>query len=147
MKSNRTTQYRKGFSTIETLVALALLGMLMLLVGKFATHVRGGLEQRRLAKVLQWELENGREIVGSWPVDQISQERIAHLPFSALVQSELDDLEWYSEVRAAPLELPNHQTNDMSVPALQIRLGLRGTYQEQQLRSNELSFWVLSDGR
>ncbi len=123
---------RKASSTMETVVAVVLLGSAIALVGSFVASVNQGLADRELSARIGWEIANAREIVGSWNPVAVTEERIEALPVAESITSRLPDAKWAAQV--TPITEP--------VAAWQVTLQLTCTYQGQAAAPEELTFWI-----
>ena len=123
---------RNGASLAEVLVAIALLGMATVAIGRFAVMTKQGLRQRELGTRLSTELLNARERIGSWPQEQLTVEQIGAIPFSAELAEQVDDLKWRAIVEA--VEEPTR--------ALRVTLKLECTLQGQSAQPQAITFWV-----
>lgn len=138
---------RTGISAMETVIAFVLLGVIVSSVGKFAAYVDRGVQDRRLALRLQWEIENAREVIGSWPLAEITTARIEKLAISSELAEVLSQPHWTAIVQ--PLVIsgqPNEaQPTPATVQAISVSLQLQAGYRGQQIKPVELVFWVLAD--
>jgi type II secretory pathway pseudopilin PulG len=165
--------YRLAFSTVETIVATVLLGIVVALVGQFSGSVRSGIRDRQLSQRLRWELENVREVISSWPVAEVTQERIETLAISSELEKELEEPRWVATIGTQPLlkiqkEKPSNQAGaeqtesqpdapqpDAPQPdaesesesellqATSVKLQLSARYKGQMIKPVELTFWLL----
>lgn len=127
-------RFQRGTSTVEVIVALAVLATAVVGVGRFAATTNRGLRERQLSSRIGWELTNAREQIGAWDPESVTPSRIESLPFSSGLTDELHDLQWQAEV--APLSAP--------AQALQVSLTLQCTFQGQTARPASLVFWLPS---
>lgn len=130
----RKPRLQRGTSTVEVIVALAVLATAVVGIGRFASTTNRGLRERQLSSRIGWELTNAREQIGAWVPEMITPSRIENLPFSSGLSDQLQDLQWQAEV--APITAP--------ADALQVILTLRCTFQGQTARPASLVFWVPS---
>jgi hypothetical protein len=125
-------QLRRGTSTAEVFVAIALLGTAMVGIGQFAVTTQQGLRQRELSTRLSAELLNARERIGAWPTEKITVERIEQLPFSAALAEQVDEPQWRASVESV----------SQPTSALRVTLRLHCTLQGQPAAPQALTFWV-----
>lgn len=125
---------RRAMSVTETVVAVLVLGVASGLVLRFAVQIKEGLQQRELSSRLTWELLNAREQIGSWSVKELTESRIAELPFSDDLSMQVSDLRW--EVELSEIDSP--------VDAKQVDLSLCCRYGGQEIKPRQLTFWVLA---
>lgn len=123
---------RRGTSTAEVLISITLLGLAVLGVGRFSGLMRKSLESRKQAALVEWELENAKQIIASWPVDTVSTQRIAQLSLNQNVASRIKDAAWQAKV--VPVEHP--------IPAVRVELRLVGEYNGQEIQPSDLVFWL-----
>jgi hypothetical protein len=125
---------RTATTTMEVVVAIALLAVAATLVGRFVGQVKQGLRDRELTARFEWELLNARERIGSWTADRITLERIQQLPISDALASRLKNARLAAAV----------QNIETPLPALQVTLGLEGELNGQAIQPAVLTFWVPS---
>lgn len=130
--TQRDIARRLGTSTVELLVALALLATATIGVGQLASRTKAGLRNRELSSRLNWELTNARETIGAWPLSEITVEKIEQIPISQSLQSRLADLRWEATVES--IQQP--------AKALQVVLSLHCMMEGQSARPVALTFWV-----
>ncbi len=123
---------RLGTSTVELLVALALLATATIGVGQLASRTKAGLRNRELSSRLNWELTNARETIGTWPLSEITVEKIEQIPISQSLRSRLTDLRWEANVES--IQQP--------AEALQVKLSLHCVIEEQSAQPVALTFWI-----
>ena len=116
----------------EVIVAIALLGTATVAIGRFAVMTKQGLRERELGTRLSNELLNARERIGSWPLEQITAERIEGLPFSKSLAEQVDDLKWRTFVESI----------SEPVNALRVTLKLECLLHGQTAQPQALTFWV-----
>lgn len=127
---------RRGvFNSMELIVALAVLTVAAVGIGRFVTSVHSGLRELEDQSRLQWELTNARERIGCWRVDHISRERIAQLPISSELSQAYSNLAWRARVQ--PIEEPHE--------ALQVELSMHGEYRGQPAVLSEITFWEFEE--
>lgn len=126
---------RAAFSITELVIAIILLSGAVVAVGQFVVQVKQGLRDRALSRQIGWEIENVREQISSWPLDDVTAARIAAVECSPALQAELDEVRWEAEV--LPLETP--------VRATQVTLRLQCTLNEQRAEPASLTFWIESE--
>jgi hypothetical protein len=123
---------RRGTSTLEVVVAIALLAAATTLVGGFVHQVKAGLRDRELSSRCNWELMNARERIGSWPVGQITLEQIQQISIS----KSLTD-----RVASAHLAATIQQI-EKPVPAKQVTLAIECELDGQTVQPSVVTFWV-----
>lgn len=124
--------HRRGYTVVEVLIAVVLLGLTVVMTARFVSSLNQGLRDRELQSRLAWEIENAREQIGSWPPAEITSERIAELKVSEAVQRRCQNAFWAAEL--SKIESPG--------TALQIALTLRCTMHGQAVEPQKLTFWV-----
>ncbi len=142
----------RGYTIAETVVALAILGFVLTGIGQFASYVNTGIDDLRLSKQIRWEIENARELIGTWPVERITTENIDQLLISARLSEELSDAKWKSSVAPASFSLSpssssssgssNADGTKIAIPAKTVTLQLQAQYKGQSISPVELTFWV-----
>lgn len=146
---------------MESVIVLILLVVIFASIGKFAAHVNQGIQRRWLALQLQWELNNAREIIGSWAVPEVTQSRIEKLGVSAELAELLENPRWSATVQpqllavgsidnqtGLPSPAPAAQSapsRSVTVPATAVRLQLQAGFLGQQIKPVELVFWLLAE--
>ena len=133
-RSQSGADQRSGVSSIEILVATALLATVITGIGRLAHTTHQGLRDRELAARLHWEIVNAREQVGTWAADQITAARIEALPFSPALTTQLDGLRWQAQVH----------TITEPATALQVTLAIHCMVESQAAEPATLTFWVPS---
>ncbi len=123
---------RSAATSVETIVATVVLGIAVVVVGKFSFHTHQGLQQRDLSTHIRWEIANARETIGSWSAENITSQRIEGLPISSVIQTQLTDARW--QVSLTDITEP--------VAAMRVQLALVGEYRGQTIRPSQLVFWV-----
>jgi hypothetical protein len=136
MSANSTRALRKAFSTLELIVALALLTSVVASVGKYASYVQRGIRDRQLAQQLHWELVNTRELIASWKIAEVTKQRIESLPISAQLVEQLTQASWLATVE------PESAVAAFSSDVLAVTLQFRANLRDQAIRPLELKFWV-----
>lgn len=123
---------RRGTTTAETLIAIVVLGVAASAVGKFASTMATGLDDRELSAKIGWEIANAREVIGSWPAQEITEERIESLAVELSEWENGTDAQWVAAV------------SKISEPAqaVQVELGLRCKIDGQWAEPERLTFWV-----
>ena len=143
----------RGYTIAETVVALAILGFVLTGIGQFASYVNTGIDDLRLSKQIRWEIENARELIGSWPIERVTTENIDQLPISARLSEELSDAKWKSSVAPSSFSLSassssssvnNADVSPVTVPAKTVTLQLQAQYKGQSISPVELTFWVFN---
>lgn len=129
-----TAAKRAGVSTVEILVATALLATAITGIGRLAHATQQGLHDRELATRLHWEIGNAREQIGSWGVEGITVARIEALPFSPALTKQLDGLRWHADV----------QSISEPATALQVSLAIQCLVNSQAAQPAKLTFWIAS---
>jgi len=119
---------------MEVLVAIALLAAATTMVGAFVHQVKAGLRDRELSTRCDWELMNARERIGSWPVEQITQQQIQQISISESLTASIAN----AHLSAAIQKIEN------PVPAIQVTLAIEGELNDQTIQPSVLTFWVLS---
>ena len=143
-RRNTSNKRTLGTSVGETLVAIGILSILVGLVGQFSNHVRSGIDDLRLNKLIQWETQNARELIGSWPTDQVTQERIEAIEVSTQIEQYLSEATWQASVTSTSIQLTGIEN---SIPALAIKLELKGKFKGQSITPVEHHFWILNESR
>lgn len=123
---------RRATTSLETVVAIALLGVAVSALGNMLGRIQHGLNDRELATRVSWEIDNARERIGSWAVDQITPDRIEELPISEALQDRVENLKWQSEV--TPITDP--------IQGVRVRIDLTFDYRGQAVAPNGRTFWV-----
>ncbi len=126
------TASRSGTSTIEILVAVALLGSAFIGVGQFMSMTKAGLRNRELSTRIAWELQNARERIGTWPLSDINRENIEQLPFSDALAEMLSEPRWQAVVTAIP----------EPIPTIRVTLELHCVLSGQDAQPDSLTFWI-----
>lgn len=125
---------RAGVSTVEILVATALLATAITGIGRLAHSTQQGLRDRELAARLHWEIGNAREQIGTWAADEITVARMEALPFSPALSKQLEGLRWQAKV---------HSISEPAT-ALQVTLAIQCLVDSQAAQPAQLTFWVAS---
>ena len=125
---------RIATSTMEVVVAIALLAAATTMVGGFVHQVKAGLRDRELSTRCDWELMNARERIGSWPVEQITLQQIQQISLSESLTAHIAN----AHLSAAIQQIKK------PVPAIQVTLAIEGELNEQTIQPSVLTFWVLS---
>jgi predicted lysophospholipase L1 biosynthesis ABC-type transport system permease subunit len=123
---------RAGVSTVEVLVAIALLTAAVVAVGRFAVSANSGLRHRELSARLDWELVNARERIGSWNLAEVTKQRIESLPFSDALAPTFANPRWVAEVKQ--IEQPAR--------AIQVTLQMHCLFAGQPAIPEKLTFWL-----
>lgn len=123
---------RMAVTSMETLVAIIVLSIAAMAVSQFVVTVHSGLQDQELSQRIGWEIENARELIGSWPVEKITQERIEQLPFANGLSENLVQARWVARVKQ--VEEP--------MPATRVTLGIECQYQGQVAMPQEMTFWI-----
>lgn len=123
---------RAAFTLVEVTVAIVVLAMAAVAVGQFASQVRQGLRDRALSGQLGWELENVRERVRSWNVEDVTADRIAEIPISPALAARVDRARWVAEV----------QTLESPIAVKQVALALECHLYGQRSTPAKLTFWL-----
>ena len=132
------SRQRSATSVMEVVVAIALLAAASAMLGGFVHQVKQGLRERELSVRCDWELTNARERIGSWPVDQLTTERIQQIPISESLSESVSDAHFSAAIQR--IEKPG--------PAMQITLALECERYGQTIQPSVVTFWVaLSSGR
>ena len=124
-----------GTSTLEVVIAFSLLVVAVTFVGRFVSQVRVGLKDRELSARTEWELRNARERIGSWPVEQITRERIEQLPLSKSLSDRFESAGFVAQV----------QHIDQPIVAEQVTLAIAGTRDGQKIEPAVVTFWVSAE--
>lgn len=127
-----THPVRAATTTAELIVAMVVLSAAVGGVGRLASSVTSGLRERELSARIGWEIVNAREQIGSWTPGEITSQRIAALPISEALTSQLSHCRWESSVSV--IERPAR--------AIRVNLALVCEYQGQQASPQRLTFWV-----
>ncbi len=125
---------RRATTTMEVLVAIALLAVAITLVGGFVHQVKIGLRDRELSTRFDWELMNARELIGSWPLEQITLERIQQISLSESLTNQATNPHLAASIQK--IENPR--------PATQITLAIECELNGQTIQPSILTFWVPS---
>ena len=125
---------RIATSTMEVVVAIALLAAATTMVGGFVHQVKAGLRDRELSTRCDWELMNARERIGSWPVEQITLQQIQQIPLSESLTAHIANAHLSASIQK--IERPQSAT--------QITIAIEGELNEQTIQPSVLTFWVLS---
>ncbi len=141
-KSLHANFRNSGFSTGETIIAISLLAILVGVVGTFSSYVREGVDNLRFQKLIQWEIQNTRERISTWPVQHITQENVSAIEISAEITEQLSEARWNATVSPTTIQPIGSST---STPAISIQLRLTGKYKGQQITPSEIQFWVLTE--
>lgn len=147
---NKHIQRVRGYTIAETVVALAILGFVITGIGQFASYINSGIDDLRLSKQIRWEIENARELIGTWPVERVTTENIDQLPISVRLSEELSDAKWKSSVAPVSFSLlqssssssGSNNADGTTVPAKTVTLQLQAQYKGQSISPVELTFWV-----
>lgn len=123
---------RKGTSTVEVIICTIILSVAALSVGKFSGRMHQSLREREMSVLVNWELQNVRAQIESWPAGEISKSKIEGLPVSGNLQSELTNARWQAEVVAV----------DEPIAAWRIHVELTGQRGGQAVVPAELVCWV-----
>ena len=123
---------RMATSSLEIVVAFALLVVAVTLVGRFVSQVKHGLRDRELSARTEWELLNARERIGSWSTEQITRERIEQLPLSKSLTDRFTSVSFVAQV----------QHVDQPIEAEQVTLAIAGELDGQKIEPAVLTFWV-----
>jgi hypothetical protein len=123
---------RNAISTMEVVVAIALLAAATTLVGGFVHQVKAGLRDRELSTRCEWELLNARERIGSWPVEQITLQQIQQMPISESLAAQVASARLSAAIQK--IEKP--------VPATQVTLAIECELDGQTVQPSVLTFWV-----
>ncbi len=133
-----------GYSTMETVIAALLLGVILVSIGKFSNMVRGGIYDRQLAMQIEWEIENARETIGSWQIDSVTAAEVEQLPISDELRSHLENPYWQCVVTELQLPAVNQQKAEVAaIVGKSIQLQLRANYLGQSIKPVERTFFVL----
>ncbi len=124
---------RFGTSALELTVALIVLSLSTIIVGKFSLLSAQANRAQTSVSDLQRAVLNYREQIGTWPIEQITSERIeSSLPPDVHVPG-LADLQWQATVERV------HSPR----AALQVRLAVVAqTVSKTTARPIDLVFWV-----
>lgn len=143
-RESSTCKTRNGKSVVETIVALFVLGVLIAAVGQFSNHIRTGLADRRLSQAIQWELENARELIGTWSIEQITSDKIAQLPISQTLSEQLTTPRWLATVESIAIAPQQQGTtaDSMVLKGVNVSLRLEAEYRGQTIKPAELVFWI-----
>ncbi len=141
----------RGYTVTETVIALVILGFVITGIGQFASYINTGINDLRLSKQIRWEIENAREVIGTWPVERVTTDNIDQLPISSRIAEELSDAKWKSSVAPASFSLSAGSSTSsgsiadgtsMTVAAKTVTLQLQAQYKGQSISPVELTFWV-----
>lgn len=132
MKRSRT----RAAATVEAMVATALLAMAAVGVSRFMNSFQQGVRDRELALHLGWEITNTRELIGSWPIEEVTEAAIEDLEMSPAIAAALPDAKW--DAKVTELSEPTRMR--------QVDLRLVCTYRGQISQPEKLSFWILEEG-
>ncbi len=136
VRAKKDSRRRRGTTTMEIIIAVALLGIAASLMGQFAIQVRQGLRDRELNCRCDWELLNLRERIGSWSLDQVTTERIAQVEVSEPLRKRLTEPKFKALVARV----------DQPTPALQVTIGLEAVRDGQVIQPSTLTFWIVDEG-
>jgi hypothetical protein len=123
---------RSGTSVTEIIIATVLLSTAAAGVTRFISHAGTGLQGLEQRHAMMRELENARAIIGSWPIDEVTAEKIEQIPFSASVQPASSTIQWQAQVKRI----------DVPLAALQITLAIQTVRQQQSSIPVKLTFWL-----
>lgn len=132
MKTCCSNANRSAVTSMETLVAIIVLSVAAIGVSRFVAAVHSGLRDQELRQRIGWEIENARELIGSWEAEEITEDRIEQLPFSNGLAESLSEVRWVSRVNR--VEEP--------IPASRVTLAIECQHQGQIAKPQELTFWV-----
>jgi hypothetical protein len=133
MTHSRKHRSRHAASVAEVVVATAILTIAMTGVGRFAYNIKQGLRTRELSSRMDLEINNLREEVGSWKVEDISSQRIEAIPISDNLQTYLEQPRW--EAQVVTLSKP--------VEAVQVTLSLHCQIEGQRAKPATRTFWIV----
>lgn len=135
---------RTGFSVGESVIAIGVLVIVVASVGKFSDYVRGGIDGLRLSKLIHWETQNIREQIGSWPVEQVTLDKIQAIELSPQLAYYLSDAKWNASI--TPTSIVN-SVGQTTFRALEVKLQLIGKYKGQLIQPIEHHFWILNEAK
>ncbi len=123
---------------MEMLVAVSLLAFAVTAMGQFVSQVNSGLRDRELSARLGWEIMNARELIGTWPIEDITVEQIEKLLVSEPLAKSLTDAKFKALV--VPVDEP--------LAAIRVTLALECKLAGQLAQPAVLTFWIArqSDG-
>ncbi len=125
---------RRATSTMEMVVAIALLAATATMVGKFVHQVKLGLRDRELSARFDWELMNAHERIGSWPLERITLEEIQQISLPKALTEHVANARLTASIQK--IEKP--------LPATQITLAIECERYGQTIQPSVLTFWVPS---
>lgn len=127
--------FRRATSTMEVIVAIALLAAATTVVGGFVHRVQKGLRDRELSARFDWELKNTRERIGSWPEEHLTLERIQQIELSkSLLPGDSPETKPRLTASIQKIEKP--------LPATQITLAIECNLHGQTIQPSIFTFWV-----
>jgi hypothetical protein len=126
-----------GASMMEAIVACALLSAAAVSVAVMNTRTKRAYQDRERMKHAWNEVQNARQTVGTWNIDQIDSQRLLSLAVSEEIKLAWPDARWIARVDEVQEPLPGKR----------IFLGLQWTQGGQTIPPLGMTFWKTKETR
>ncbi len=121
-----------GFTIVEVIAAVSLVGVAIVFVGTSRNRLRSALREEALFRRIAWAQCNLKQQVRGWDPEVIAKERIETIPVDNGLNELIPGARW--EVEVARIDQP--------VRAIQITATLAGNYRGQPMRGHSWTFWI-----
>lgn len=132
---NSRKLFRFGTTSIEVIVGCVLMTAALVTVGIFQTRITKSESTLRQAALARTEVRNAREVVGSWPLEMVTDASVSQIQISPGVQATLPDARWIAKVFET----------EQPVRGKRVFLDLEWSRNEQIHSTSGITFWVTAE--